>query len=64
MGPNLVSTTHGVITPSSAKRRQDLTEARVVVASGVSGIIYTKVHSSVAQIILPSVDQDARGLED
>jgi hypothetical protein len=51
--PNLVSTTHNVITPSSVKKKQDLTEARVVVASGVSGIIYTKVHSSVAQIILP-----------
>jgi hypothetical protein len=54
MSPNLVSTAHGVITPSSVKKKQDLTEARVVVASGVSGIIYTKVYPTVAQIILPS----------
>jgi hypothetical protein len=52
-GPNRIYTSLGTITPSMIRRTQDLKQADVIVASGVSGIIYTQLQSSVAQIVFP-----------
>lgn len=50
---NRISTIDGDITPSSLKKKQDLKKAKVIVAGGVSDIVYTQIQSTVAQIALP-----------